>query len=82
MNESSSLSAEINSDCVAKGKGSGLQLRERRFDPYHSLYAFVAQMVERGSEEPGVVSSILTGGTISAWSDRSWALHLQASASL
>ena len=51
-------------DCVAKRKGTGLQLRERRFDPYHSLYAFVAQMVERGFEAPGVVSSILTGGTV------------------
>ena len=46
--------------CHARGRG---------FEPHpsrHSQYASVAQLVEQGTENPCVVGSIPTGGTISA----------------
>ena len=44
--------------CHARGRG---------FEPHpsrHSCYASVAQLVEQGTENPRVVGSIPTGGTI------------------
>ena len=46
--------------CHARGRG---------FEPHpsrHSLFASVAQLVEQRTENPRVVGSIPTGGTISA----------------
>ena len=48
--------------CHARGRG---------FEPHpsrHSQYASVAQLVEQGTENPRVVGSIPTGGTICGFS--------------